>query len=129
MTITVTNDSDGTITVTCGGETIKIGGPTPSDPKASGSIPIFWPNDGHTASIIAGGKAKTKIISVASVEELPKAIRENHALHAKAAKPVILQFNVKADKPLQIGNINKVLSDLGHPDWMGMIINLTGPRR
>ena len=48
---------------------------------------------------------------------------------AKAAKPVILQFNVKADKPLQIGNINKVLSDLGHPDWMGMIINLTGPRR
>jgi hypothetical protein len=134
MTISVTRNSNGTITIACGGETMTIAGSTASDPpvqpqQASGEIaPFLWPNHQTTAAIVAGGKAKTEIVIVPSVEALLKAIREKHDLHAKAQKPIIFQFHVMGDKPLRVESINKVVSDLGHPDWMGMQIKLTGLR-
>jgi len=133
MTISVTRNSNGTLTITCGSETVTLGSSpsldaVPQPTRASDEPPVLWPNDQHTASIIATGKAKIEIVSVRSVDDLQNEIRKVHALHSETQKPTIFQFDVNSDKPLQIRGVNKVVSDLGYPEWMGMQIKLTGPR-
>jgi hypothetical protein len=133
MTLSVTRNSNGTITIECGGDSLTIAPPVASDtphPKqeASGEIPVLWPNGGATASIVADGKAKTEVVLVPSVDDLLRAIREQHDLHVEAPKPTIFQFHVKGTEPLSVEKINKALSDLGNPDWMGTQIKLTGLR-
>lgn len=131
MTLRVIPNKNGTITIECGGESVTIGAPDPpaTSPQpqqdGSGGIPALWPNGGATASIIDNGKAKTEIVPVRSADDLLRTIQEKHDLHAKARKPIIFQFHVNGDKPLSIERINKALSDLGNPDWMGTQIKLT----
>ena len=42
-------------------------------------------------------------------------------------QPTIFQFHVQTSEPLSVEKINKALSDLGNPKWMGTQIKLTGP--
>ena len=134
MTLSVKPNKNGTITIECGGESVTIAAPdasatSPQSPQdTSGGIPILWPNGGATASIVARGKVKTEIVPVVAVDDLLKTIKEKHDLHAKAQKPIIFQFHVNGDKPLSVEKLNKALSDLGNPGWMGTQIKLTGLR-
>ena len=132
MSLTITRNNNGTITVACGNDSITIGGlalgNTPPNPRQDVWIdPYILPdNNGTAASIVARDKAKTKIVSVPSVDDLPRIMREMHDLHAPTPEPTIFQFHVKANKPLSIESYKKVIFDLGNPDWMGTEIKLTG---
>jgi hypothetical protein len=128
MTISVTPNANGTITITCGGESVTVGTPSASPKKDEFDDVYLWPNDGAVANIVAGGKAEIKVVPVRSAKDLPKAIKEQHDLHARAPKPTILQFHVAGAQSLSVESINKALSDLGNPAWMGTQIKLTGPR-
>src|SRR5260370_6655931 len=124
MTLSVTRNSNGTITIECGGDSLTIALPVASGTPhpnrgTSGKIPVLWTNGGATALIVDSGKAKTKIVPVLSEDELLRAIREQHDLHAKAPKPTIFQFHIKGEETLRVEKINKALSDLGDPSWMG----------
>jgi len=122
MTLSVTRNSNGTITIECGGDSLTIltiassvASDTPHPKQeASGEIPVLWPNGGATASIVANGKAKTEVVLVPSVADLLSAIRQQHDLHLEGSKPTIFQFHVKGNEPLSVGKINDVLSDLEH---------------
>jgi hypothetical protein len=127
MTLSVSPNGDGTITITCGNDSVTIGAPASSKPQASTDIPVLWPNGGATASIVAGGKAKLNVIRVPSGDDLLKVIREQHDLHVQASEPTIFQFLVQTSEPLNVEEINRTFSDLGNPDWMGTQIKLTGP--
>jgi hypothetical protein len=123
MTLSVSSNSNGTITITCGNDSITIGAP---DPPKQVEIPPLWPHSGPAASIIAGKKVKTKVIRVPSGDDLLNAIRKQHDLHIQASEPIIFQFHVQGSEPLSVEKINKALSDLGNPEWMGTQIKLTG---
>ena len=127
MTLSVSPNSNGTITITCGNDSVTIGAPAAPKQEASTEVPVLWPNYGATASIVAGGKTKTKVIGVPSVDDLLKAIREQHDLHIQAPEPIVFQFHVHGSEPLSVEEINKALSDLGNPEWMGTQIKLIGP--
>jgi hypothetical protein len=128
MTISVTPNSDGTITVTCGNDSITIGAAAAPKQNASADIPILWPNHGATASIVADGKAKTMVIRVSPENDLMKAIREQHELHSREPEPIIFQFHVEGSEPLSVEKINEALSEIGNPDWMVTQIKLIGLR-
>jgi hypothetical protein len=134
MTLSVTPNKNGTITVECGGESVTIAAPNASGTSpqpqqgASGEPPVLWPNGGATASIIDNREVKTEIVPVPSVVDLPRIIQEKYDLHAKAKTPIVFQFHVKGDNPLSVERINKALSDLGNPEWMGTQFKLTGLR-
>lgn len=128
MSITVTSNNDGTITVKCGTDTVTVGVSAPSNADASPGIPILWPPSGVTASIVAEGKAKTLVVPVASANGLAQAIRNQHDLHANVKETTIFQFDVQGSEPLAVEELNKVLSDLDNPAWMGTQIRLTGDR-
>jgi hypothetical protein len=128
VTISVTPNNDGTITVTCGNDSVIIG--TPAKPKtASPEPPILWPNGGAVATLIADKKAKTVVVRVPPRKDLAKAITEQHKLHKGKPTPTIFQFQVEGTKPVSVEKINKTLSDLGNPDWMGTQIMLTGVKK
>jgi hypothetical protein len=127
MTLSVSPNNDGTITITCGNDSVTIGAPASSRPQGSADIPILWPNGGATASIVAGGNAKMHVIRVRSGDDLVKAIKAQHALHVQVSEPAIFQFHVQTSEPLSVEEINRTFSDLGNPDWMGTQIKLTGP--
>src|SRR5664280_2520411 len=76
MTLSVSPNSNGTITITCDNDSVTIGAPAAPKLDGSAETPILWPNSGATASIVAGGKAKTKVIRVPSGDDLLTAIRE-----------------------------------------------------
>lgn len=131
MSLSVTRHDDGTITIECSGDSITLAaspsaGTAQPKQQADDDIPVLWPNGGATASIVADGKAELKIVRVPSVDELLIAIKEQHDRHAVAAKPTLFQFYVQGSTPLQVEALNKALSDLGNPDWMGTQIKLTG---
>lgn len=128
MSITVTSNNDGTITVKCGTDTVTVGASTPSNPGASQPIPILWPPSGTTASIVAEGTAKTVVVAVASASGLAEAIRAQHDLHANVRVKTIFQFDVHGSEPLVVEEIDKALFDLGNPDWMGTQIRFMGDR-
>jgi hypothetical protein len=133
MTLSVSPNSDGTITITCGNDSVTIDMRATSKREASApplwptSGTVLWVNSGATAAIVAGGKAKTKVIRIPSGYDLLKAIREQHDLHIQTPEPTIFQFHVQGSEPLSVEEINKALSDLGNPEWMGTQIKLTGP--
>lgn len=129
MTISVTPNSDGTITVSCGNDSVTIGAAAaPKQQDASADIPILWPNHGATASIVADGKAKVMVIRVPPENDLLKAIKEQHELHSREPELTIFQFDVEGAEPLSVEEINRTLTDLGNPDWMVTQIKLTWPR-
>lgn len=132
MSLSITRNNNGTITVACGNDSITIGDPAaanaPPNPQQPAWVdPYILPdNNGTAASIVWRGQAKTEIVSVPSVDDLPRLVRKMHDLHAPAQKPTIFQFHVKADKALNIETFNKAISDVGNPDWMGAEIKLMG---
>jgi hypothetical protein len=128
MSITVTSNTDGTITVKCGTDTVTVGVSAPSNAGASPSIPILWPPSGVTASIVAEGKAKTLVVPVPTANGLTQAIRDQHDLYANVQETTIFQFDVQGSVPLAVEELNKVLSDIGNPGWMGIQIRLNGDR-
>ncbi|MER9002616.1 hypothetical protein NKI15_03150 [Mesorhizobium sp. M0862] len=128
MSITVTPNTDGTVTIQCGTESITIGAQTPPKQTAAPDIPILWPAGGVTASIVAGGKARTIEVDVASANGLADAIRGQYDQYIATPEETLFQFDVKGTEPLKIGEFNKALSALGNPEWMGAQIRLTGDR-
>ncbi|MDX1053356.1 hypothetical protein GOL41_26960 [Sinorhizobium medicae] len=128
MSITVTSNSDGTITVKCGSDMVTVGVSASSNADASPGIPILWPPSGVTASIVAEGKARALVVPVPSANGLAQAIRDQHDLYANEQETTIFQFDVQGSEPLAVQELGKVLSDLGNPGWMGTQIRLTGDR-
>lgn len=131
VSLSVTRHDDGTITIECSGDSITLAaspaaGAAQPKQHAEDDIPVLWPNGGATASIVADGTAERIIIRVPSVDELLSAIKEQHDRHAMAAKPTLFQFYVQGTTPLQVEALNKALSDLGNPEWMGTQFKLTG---
>ena len=125
MSITVTANGNGTLTIQCGGESIIVGAPLPKKPDEP-DIPVLWPSGGATANIIATGKAKTVTVEVASARLLREAIEEQYKKRGVTSDSTVFDFNVGGTDPLDIDNVNQVLKDLGHPEWMGTQIRLTG---
>ncbi|MBZ9772320.1 hypothetical protein [Mesorhizobium sp. CO1-1-8] len=127
MSLSMSPNPDGTITVTCGTDSLTIAPPIAPKPRTSADIPVLWPNGGATASIIAKGNAKIRTVPVPSGNDLVKAIKEQYTLYVEASEPTVFQFHVNGSGTLSVEEINKALSDLGNPEWMGTQIKLTGP--
>jgi hypothetical protein len=126
MTLTVKPNKNGTITISCGDESITIAAPVPAgDPEPQRGPfsyrPVVLPrNDAAAASIVADGKAKTEVVIVASEDDLLREIRERYG--RGAPEPTILQFYLGTDEFLNVGKINKAFADSGNPDWAGIQI-------
>ncbi|AGS25801.1 hypothetical protein [Rhizobium etli] len=125
MSITVTSNADGTLTIQCGTDIVIVSAPVPKQ-SAAPDIPVLWPPGGVAASIIARGNARTIIINVPSADGLTDAIKTQFDEFAKAPKDTLFQFDVKGTEPLKVDELNKAISELGDPDWMGMQIRLIG---
>lgn len=126
MSITITPNTDGTITVRCGSESVTVGAQQPPKQTSAPGIPILWPPGGVTASIVKNGKARIISVDVASADMLSDAIRDQYSQYISAPETILFEFSVKGTEPLDIGEFNKVFSDLGDPDWMGAQIRLAG---
>lgn len=125
MSLSVTHNGDGTVTVTCGGDSVTMSLPARAGTRSSDG-PTLWPNDRVTASLILEDRAKTKVIDVASANDVIKAIKGQHDLYRLAAEPTLFEYRVKGSSPLEIGKIKEALLDLGDPEWMGTQIKLMG---
>lgn len=129
MTLTVKANSNGTITISCGDESITIAAPVPAGDPGPQRQPLSFrpvvlpPNGGAAASIVSDGKAKTEVVIVGSEDDLLKKIRERYGWNASGS--TIFQCFVGTDELLNVGKINKAFSDIGDPDWAGIQI-MTG---
>ncbi|MGJ5176378.1 hypothetical protein ACQR16_23415 [Bradyrhizobium oligotrophicum] len=128
MTITVTPNPNGTITISCGTESMIIGAASGTPKAPDTPIPILWPNPGPAASIIAERKQKTTIVHVPSNRDLLRMIMEQHELNRLNQKPTIFEFHVQGEEPLSVEEVSKAFADLGNPDWMIAQIKMTGGR-
>ncbi|MDX1188954.1 hypothetical protein GOL88_28820 [Sinorhizobium medicae] len=122
MGLTVKPNVDGTITIKCGGNSVTIPAP------ATGLQPIWSPGSGASTSIIANGKAKTKVVQIPNANDLVEAIKREHKCHSGECEPTVFQFEIGGTEPVDIEAIDKTLSNLSGSQWMGIQFKLTGNR-
>lgn len=132
MTITVTNNLDGTFTVTCGIESAIIGMPRAAAPRARNpraSLPkgpfIFPPisssGGGVVAHIIDIGDESPRGISVNDKNEILEHLRAAAAAESghAGARPHVLEFSFPGQHSIDIGEIRSAIAEAGPGATLG----------
>ena|ERR1700728_4326975 len=126
MSLTVKDNKNGTLTISCGDESITIGDPSPPPANTVALPPPIRDPSSDRTSIVAGDDHPTEIVTVPSIDQLPDVLRAMHGKYALSQAPVMLQLLVKADKPLIVGSIKKELAEVSKLSGMRTQIKFTG---
>jgi hypothetical protein len=119
MSITVVKNPNGTVTVSCGGDSVVVGTPSGGPTGAGGTSP--YPNvtpsgGGVTAYMLAHRpKATVKTRDRATAAQIAAALRAGIKTARKSHSPeapLILRFGVRSGKPLDLSKVCETLREV-----------------
>jgi hypothetical protein len=114
-------NSDGSWTVSCGGDSLTIGGSGGSGAGASGSGPIIvfpnpTPNTGGVTAYIDWRKPNRNVepVSVSNSQQLIGIIKDAF----DAGTPKLLQLHWTGEEPLELSDISNAIGQTSNQDLM-----------